>query len=85
MALIAKSLLSGSVGQLLAPSAAALSKLGSMQIRHGSSHAENTNTFIKEALVHLDYPERLQKLLLTPEREMAVELAILKVSPDPAM
>lgn len=46
--------------------------------RLASSHAENTNTFIKEALVELEYPERLQKLLLTPEREIAVELVITK-------
>ncbi|KDD76068.1 glutamate/leucine/phenylalanine/valine dehydrogenase [Helicosporidium sp. ATCC 50920] len=46
--------------------------------RHASSHAENTNRFIIEALQHLKYPERLQKLLLTPEREIAVELAILR-------
>lgn len=31
-----------------------------------------------QALQHLKYPERLQKLLLTPEREIAVELAILR-------
>ena len=31
-----------------------------------------------QALQHLEYPERLQKLLLTPEREVSVELAILK-------
>jgi len=30
-----------------------------------------------QALQHLEYPERLQKLLLTPEREVSVELAIL--------
>eukprot|EP00887_Chlorella_sp_A99_P005025 scaffold4.g5025.t1 len=40
--------------------------------------AENTNAFIVEALQYLEYPERLQKLLLTPEREVAVELAILR-------
>lgn len=48
------------------------------QQRFAGSHAENTNTFILEALQHLEYPERLQKLLLTPEREVAVELAILR-------
>ena len=31
-----------------------------------------------QALQHLEYPERLQKLLLTPEREVSVELALLK-------
>ncbi|KAL6782420.1 GDH2 [Auxenochlorella protothecoides x Auxenochlorella symbiontica] len=48
------------------------------QTRYKSSHAENTNKFIVEALQHLEYPERLQKLLLTPEREVSVELAILR-------
>ena len=48
------------------------------QKRYAGSHAENTNTFIKQALQHLEYPERLQKLLLTPEREMTVELALLR-------
>ncbi|GFH25435.1 glutamate dehydrogenase [Haematococcus lacustris] len=38
--------------------------------------AEATNTFIKEALVELDYPEKLQRLLLTPQREMTVELVL---------
>lgn len=31
-----------------------------------------------EALEHLEYPKRLRKLLLTPEREVAVELALLR-------
>jgi glutamate dehydrogenase (NAD(P)+) len=31
-----------------------------------------------QALQHLEYPPRLQKLLLTPEREVSVELAILR-------
>lgn len=31
------------------------------------SHAENTNTFVREALSLLDYPERLQTLLLKPQ------------------
>lgn len=42
------------------------------------SHSEATNTFIVEALEHLEYPKRLRKLLLTPEREVAVELALLR-------
>lgn len=72
------------------------------------SHAENTNTFIKEvrevwyrtefctrcgvclrgliiqpdlilqALQSLEYPEKLQRLLLTPQREVLVELVITK-------
>mmetsp|Transcript_11863 Transcript_11863/g.25473 ORF Transcript_11863/g.25473 Transcript_11863/m.25473 type:complete len:449 (-) Transcript_11863:687-2033(-) len=41
-----------------------------------ASHAAATNTFIKEALNELDYPEKLQKLLLTPQREMSVELVM---------
>eukprot|EP00884_Botryococcus_braunii_P009024 jgi/Botrbrau1/18122/Bobra.53_1s0001.1 len=49
-----------------------------VQHRFGSSHAENTNTFIKEALTQLEYPEKLQRLLLTPEREVLVELVITK-------
>lgn len=45
------------------------------QTRH-ASHAENTNTFLREALSKLEYPEKLQKLLLTPQREMSVELVV---------
>lgn len=56
--------------QALAPSAT----FASSQLRN--SHAEATNTFLREALVELDYPERLQKLLLTPQREMTVELVM---------
>jgi glutamate dehydrogenase (NAD(P)+) len=48
------------------------------QVRHASSHSENTNTFIKEALQELEYPEKLQRLLLTPQREVLVELVITK-------
>jgi hypothetical protein len=32
----------------------------------------------RQALEHLEYPKRLRKLLLTPEREVAVELALLR-------
>ncbi|MEW5302066.1 MAG: hypothetical protein WDW36_004876 [Sanguina aurantia] len=46
------------------------------QLRHASSHSENTNTFLREALNELEYPEKLQKLLLTPQREMTVELVV---------
>ncbi|KAI8464925.1 MAG: glutamate dehydrogenase [Monoraphidium minutum] len=46
--------------------------------RAASSHAENTNTFLREALNQLEYPDRLQKLLLTPNREMVVELVVQK-------
>lgn len=31
-----------------------------------------------QALDHLEYPKRLRRLLLTPEREVAVELALLR-------
>lgn len=48
------------------------------QSRSVSSHSENTNTFIREALHRLEYPAKLQKLLLTPEREVLVELVITR-------
>jgi glutamate dehydrogenase (NAD(P)+) len=48
--------------------------------RQASSHAENTNQFIGEALDHLQYPEKLKKMLLAPEREVSVELELLKDS-----
>ena len=60
--------------------------------RAASSHAENTNTFVKQvpflaierdltsltrqALIEERYPERLQNLLLNPAREMTVELLL---------
>lgn len=44
--------------------------------RFFASHAENTNLFLKEAFTQLEYPEKLQKLLLTPQREMSVELVM---------
>ncbi|CAD7703939.1 unnamed protein product [Ostreobium quekettii] len=44
--------------------------------REVSSHSENTNTFVKEALTVLEYPDKLQKLLLNPERELCVELVV---------
>ncbi|GAX75786.1 hypothetical protein CEUSTIGMA_g3229.t1 [Chlamydomonas eustigma] len=46
------------------------------QQKRYASHAENTNVFLKEALHQLEYPEKLQRLLLTPQREMAVELVM---------
>lgn len=46
--------------------------------RMASSHAENTNQFLGEALEHLQYPDKLRKMLLAPEREVAVELEVLK-------
>ena len=33
---------------------------------------------VLQALDHLEYPKRLRRLLLTPEREVAVELALLR-------
>ncbi|KAK9835361.1 hypothetical protein WJX81_004700 [Elliptochloris bilobata] len=50
------------------------------QLRAKSSHSENTNIFIREALKELEYPVKLQKLLLTPQREVLVELVITKDS-----
>lgn len=44
--------------------------------RFASSHSENTNKFLAEAFAQLEYPEKLQKLLLTPQREMSVELVM---------
>lgn len=55
---------------------AAVPCLSQMQTRSASSHADNTNTFLKEALAVLNYPEKLQKLLLTAQREMSVELVV---------
>jgi glutamate dehydrogenase (NAD(P)+) len=85
MSLIAKHILNkSSILSKLAPATYAAfndnvtAQINQQQLRFAGSHAENTNTFIKEALEHLEYPERLQKLLLTPEREVTVELAILK-------
>uniref|UniRef100_A0A061QTF0 Glutamate dehydrogenase n=1 Tax=Tetraselmis sp. GSL018 TaxID=582737 RepID=A0A061QTF0_9CHLO len=52
------------------------SALGLM--RQSSSHSENTNFFIKEALDTLGYPHKLQKLLLEPDRELQLNLAITR-------
>lgn len=51
--------------------------LGDGQKRNNSASA-NTNFFIKEALRELEYPQKLQRLLLTPQREVLVELVITK-------
>jgi len=56
-------------------SLAAPASVAFQQLRK-ASHAENTNVFLREALVKLEYPEKLQRLLLTPQREMAVELVM---------
>ncbi|KAF5834407.1 glutamate dehydrogenase [Dunaliella salina] len=42
------------------------------------SHAEATNMYVREALNELKYPERMQKMLITPAREMSVELVLHK-------
>ena len=34
----------------------------------------------RQALLELEYPEKLQKLLLTPERELLVELVVTRDS-----
>lgn len=67
----------GVLGQpgLLQNAAASLG-VSALQRRAASSHAENTNMFLREALNELEYPEKLQKLLLTPNREMGVELVV---------
>lgn len=48
----------------------------SIVARSMASHAENTNIFLKEAFDQLDYPAKLQTLLLTPKRELTVELTL---------
>ncbi|KAK9807101.1 hypothetical protein WJX73_005054 [Symbiochloris irregularis] len=40
------------------------------------SDSDHTNVYVQEALQELEYPLRLQKLLLTPQREFHVELVI---------
>eukprot|EP00775_Hariotina_reticulata_P006184 gene6184-6422_t len=67
---------SGSLAGLLQHTAAAAGASAVLQKRTASSHAENTNTFLREALNELEYPDKLQKLLLTPNREMGVELVV---------
>mmetsp|Transcript_6808 Transcript_6808/g.18855 ORF Transcript_6808/g.18855 Transcript_6808/m.18855 type:complete len:443 (-) Transcript_6808:1240-2568(-) len=56
---------------------AEISAFSTSTVRNASSHAENTNMFITEALEHLQYPERLRKMLLEPVREVSVELELL--------
>ncbi|BDA50123.1 Glutamate dehydrogenase [Coccomyxa sp. Obi] len=46
--------------------------------KRSNSASANTNFFIKEALKELEYPQKLQRLLLTPQREVLVELVITK-------
>jgi len=80
--MVLRSLIGRSLTSVFAPAACSLSVLsangtmpsGLQQLR--ASHAEATNTFLREALTKLEYPERLQRLLLTPQREMTVELVM---------
>ncbi|CAG9460451.1 unnamed protein product [Pedinophyceae sp. YPF-701] len=41
-----------------------------------ASHSENTNSFVQEAFVELEYPQKLQKHLLEAYREVTVELVV---------
>ena len=42
-----------------------------------SSHARDTNTYIQQALAELKLPERFEVMLVTPRRELCVQLTIL--------
>jgi len=78
-ALLARGLARGAAAaacSLSSAPAAASSAFGA--VRNQSSHAENTNMYLREALTELDYPERLQRLLLTPARELCVEIVITR-------
>ncbi|KAL4443499.1 hypothetical protein ABPG75_011236 [Micractinium tetrahymenae] len=55
-------------------------KLAALTPRPPASHAANTNTFLSEALDHLNFPPAMRRLLLTPQREVAVKLAIRRDS-----
>lgn len=65
-------------GSLIVPGRRSAMCTGSA--RAVSSHSEDTNTFVKEALTVLEYPEKLQRLLLNPERELCVELVVQRDS-----
>lgn len=43
-----------------------------------SSHAQNTNSFIQDALEQLRFPSRFETILMEPRREVSVKLTILK-------
>ena len=43
-----------------------------------SSHAQDTNTYIQQALKELSLPARFETLLMTPRREVSCTLTILK-------
>jgi len=43
-----------------------------------TSHAAATNTFIQKALTELGLPTRFEKILMTPRREVSVQVTILK-------
>lgn len=44
------------------------------------SHLLHPYTHTMQAMEHLEYPERLRKMLLAPEREVSVELEVLRDS-----
>eukprot|EP01024_Parvocaulis_polyphysoides_P043496 TRINITY_DN39847_c0_g1_i2.p1 TRINITY_DN39847_c0_g1~~TRINITY_DN39847_c0_g1_i2.p1 ORF type:complete len:446 (+),score=64.09 TRINITY_DN39847_c0_g1_i2:32-1369(+) len=47
-----------------------------LKLQQRWSHAEDTNLFLYEAMQYQNYPPQLQKILLTPDREVQVELVI---------
>lgn len=51
-----------------------------LRLRHATDALPHmlSQPLVEQALEHLEYPKRLRKLLLTPEREVAVELALLR-------
>eukprot|EP01025_Chloroclados_australasicus_P021878 TRINITY_DN22820_c0_g1_i10.p2 TRINITY_DN22820_c0_g1~~TRINITY_DN22820_c0_g1_i10.p2 ORF type:complete len:482 (-),score=75.09 TRINITY_DN22820_c0_g1_i10:1148-2515(-) len=69
---VTQSLLHNGVGFLAAT--ACMNQVLKQQIRW--SHAEDTNLFLYEAMQYQNYPPQLQKILLTPDREIQVELVI---------
>ncbi|PSC72533.1 glutamate dehydrogenase [Micractinium conductrix] len=56
--------------------AATSARKATLTPRPPSSHADNTNKFICEALDHLDLPPAMRRLLLAPQREVSVQLTI---------
>lgn len=51
-----------------------------MYILAAISELRSQKSCVLQALEHLEYPERLQKMLLAPEREVSVELEVLRDS-----
>jgi len=47
-------------------------------VRAASSHAADTNTFISQALEEMKLPPRFETMLVTPRRELSVQLTFLK-------